>query len=142
MKKNLEKRKRIDFYLDFETYQLFINFLIKKYGSKDFVLAKEIRNAILFYIKNNENSFFNEIENLKNEIKKLKNEIEFLKNKKIIENNGKEKIENDFKIIPFNKEEIKKENNFKIKEINNMPSFLKDNPWIEILKDLPYLNER
>jgi DNA polymerase III delta subunit len=53
------KKKRINFYINKEVYKKFINFLIKKYGSKSFILSKEIEKAILFYINsiniNNDN---------------------------------------------------------------------------------------
>jgi TolA-binding protein len=134
----MKNKKRINFYINKEVYKKFLNFLIKKYGSKSFILSREIENAILFYInsinKNNDNQ---KIIKLEKEIIDLKNEIEKLK--KLKENK-----------ISINKEEIKKENNFKINslakeinnEMNNIPSFLKNNPWIEILQNLPYLNER
>ena len=134
----MKNKKRINFYINKEVYKKFLNFLIKKYGSKSFILSREIEKAILFYInsinKNNDNE---KIIKLEKEIIDLKNEIEKLK-----------------KLKAINKEEIKKENNFKINslakeinneinnEMNNIPSFLKNNPWIEILQNLPYLNER
>jgi|GEM_PF-3039659 len=124
-------KRNFTFYLKEETFLLLKEFVKKRYGSYYGYLSKTIEEAILHYLKNPPKSLEEEIEELKKENEFLRNEIERLKH--------------SFSSFSFKKVELLRE---QVKELktkvvdtqvsnknDNLPSFLKDNPWVEILQN-------
>jgi archaellum component FlaC len=121
-------KKNFTFYLKEETFLLLKEFVIKRYGSYYGNISKTIEEAILHYLKNPPKSLEEEIEELKKENEFLRNEIERLKHSL---------SSFSFKKVEQLRERVKE---LKINETvsnknDNLPSFLKDNPWVEILKN-------
>jgi prefoldin subunit 5 len=152
--------KRIfSIYIKRETIFKLKDFVKERYGSHYGYVSKTIEEAILYYMKNPPKTIEEEYEELKNQMEKLKKENEALKqelqklmnnpNFKIFEEYHKakeeiEELEREVEILKQKEKETeskyephfikKKDQNNEENKNNDLPSFLKNNPWIEILK--------
>jgi hypothetical protein len=124
-------KKNFTFYLKEETFLLLKEFVKKRYGSYYGNISKTIEEAILHYLKNPPKSLEEEIEELKKENEFLRNEIERLKHsfssfsfKKVVQ------LREQVKELKTKVVDTQVSNND-----DNLPSFLKGNPWVEILKN-------
>jgi len=138
-----------------ETINAIKEFVRKKYGSYYGYISRTIEEAILYYLKNPPKTIEEQYEELKKENEALKEELQKLMNNpnfKIFEeyHKAKEELEELQKEVDFLKAKINetenkiedqtiKENVLQAKQIeenknNDLPSFLKGNPWIDILK--------
>jgi chromosome segregation ATPase len=152
--------KRIfSIYIKRETIFKLKDFVKERYGSHYGYVSKTIEEAILYYMKNPPKTIEEEYEELKNQMEILKKENENLKqeiqklmnnpNFKIFEEYHKakqeiEELEREVEILKQKEKETenkyephfikKKDQNNEENKNNDLPSFLKNNPWIEILK--------
>jgi cell division protein FtsB len=152
--------KRIfSIYIKRETIFKLKDFVKERYGSHYGYVSKTIEEAILYYMKNPPKTIEEEYEELKNQLENLKKENEVLKSeiKKLMDNpNFKlfeeysksrkeiEELEREVEILKQKEKETenkyephfikKKDQNNEENKNNDLPSFLKNNPWIEILK--------
>jgi predicted RNase H-like nuclease (RuvC/YqgF family) len=125
-------KKNFTFYLKEETYLLLKDFVKKRYGFYYGNISKTIEEAIIHYIENPPKSLEEQFEELRKENEFLRNEIEKLKNSfssfSIIESKKKaEQLREQVKELKTKVVDTNKQN-------DNLPSFLKDNPWVSILK--------
>jgi predicted RNase H-like nuclease (RuvC/YqgF family) len=148
-------KKPYSFSLSRETINTLKEFVRKRYKTTYGNLSRTIEEAILYYIKNPPPSPEEEISILKNQLEEIKKENENLKIQleKLMNNpkvkffeNSKEQLESIQKEISELKSKIfeteskyeprfiKKDQAINNKDQNdNLPSFLKNNPWISIL---------
>jgi predicted RNase H-like nuclease (RuvC/YqgF family) len=147
-------KKPYSFSLSRETINTLKEFVRKRYKTTYGNLSRTIEEAILYYIKNPPPSPEEEISILKNQLEEIKRENENLKIQleKLMNNpkvkffeNSKEQLESIQKeILELKAKIFETENKYQPKEQaidnkdqnknNDLPSFLKDNPWVDILK--------
>jgi predicted RNase H-like nuclease (RuvC/YqgF family) len=155
-------KKTYSFYLQRKVFDNLRDFIRKKFGTHYGYMSRVVEEAIIYYLQNPPKSLEEEYEELKNQMENLKKENENLKqeiqklmnnpNFKIFEEYHKakreiEELEREVEILKQKEKEtenhfeprfIKKDQdqNKKLDTVpnNNLPSFLKDNPWIDILK--------